>query len=133
MKTCTSCLLPETHETIEFDENNKCNICKAQDYKKTNIDYEKKKIELDELIKKYKGKYNYDCIVPFSGGKDSTYALYYIINNLKLKPLVIRFDHGFLRQNLEDNVKRCQRKLGFDMITFTPNWKGNRGKLWISF
>ena len=123
MKTCTSCLLPETHETIQFNENNKCNICTAQDYKKTNIDYKKKKIELDELVKNYKGKYNYDCIVPFSGGKDSTFALYYIVNNLKLKPLVIRFDHGFLRPNLEDNVKRCQRKLGFDMITFTPNWK----------
>jgi hypothetical protein len=28
-----------------------------------------------------------------------------------------------MRQNLEENIKKCQRKLGFDMITFTPNWK----------
>ena len=59
----------------------------------------------------------------FSGGKDSTFALYYIVNKLKLKPLVVRFDHGFLRPNLEENVKRCQRKIGFDMLTFISNWK----------
>jgi tRNA(Ile)-lysidine synthase TilS/MesJ len=28
---------------------------------------------LDELIEQYRGKYDYDCIVPYSGGKDSTY------------------------------------------------------------
>jgi len=123
MKRCISCLLPETHETIEFDEKSKCNICYNQDYKKEKINYDDKKNELEDLIKKYKNKYNYDCIVPFSGGKDSTFALYYIVKKLKLKPLVIRFDHGFLRPNLEENVKRCQRKLGFDMLTFTPNWK----------
>jgi N-acetyl sugar amidotransferase len=123
MKRCISCLLPETHETIEFDEKNKCNICYNQDYKKEKINFDHKKKELDELIKNYKDKFNYDCIVPFSGGKDSTFALYYIVKKLKLKPLVIRFDHGFLRPNLEENVKICQRKLGFDMLTFTPNWK----------
>ena len=37
----------------------------------------KKKRELDNLIKDYRGKYDYDCIVPFSGGKDSTWTLYY--------------------------------------------------------
>jgi|TARA_B100001964_G_C14256828_1_gene612915 N-acetyl sugar amidotransferase len=123
MKRCISCLLPETHETIQFDENSKCNVCIGQEYKKNKIDYKKKELELQELIKKYKGKYNYDCIVPFSGGKDSTWTVYYIINKLNLKPLVIRFDHGFLRPNLDENVKKCQRKLGFDMLTFTPNWK----------
>jgi N-acetyl sugar amidotransferase len=123
MKKCSNCLLPETHETIKFNNVGKCNICTGISFRDENIDYKKKKIELDNLIDQYRGKSDYDCIIPFSGGKDSTWALYYLITTYKIKPLVVRFDHGFLRPNLEENVKKCQRKLGFDMITFTPNWK----------
>ncbi len=123
MKKCSNCLLPETHETIKFNEKNVCNICEGIDYRDTKIDYSKKKLELDELIENYKGKFEYDCIIPFSGGKDSTWTLYYLKKEYNLKPLVVRFDHGFLRPKLEQNVKNCQRNLGFDMLTFTPNWK----------
>ena len=84
---------------------------------------EKEKTQLDKIISKFKGKYEYDCIIPFSGGKDSTWTLYYLIKNYKLKPLVVSFDHGFFRPNLKENVKKLSRNLGFDMITFTPNWK----------
>ena len=123
MKRCNKCLLPETHETINFDKEGSCNICAQHQYKNEDIDWDKQKVELDLLIKKYKDKYDYDCLIPFSGGKDSTWALYYLIKEYKLNPLVVRFDHGFMRPNLEDNIKKVSRKLGFDMITFTPNWK----------
>ena len=82
-----------------------------------------KKEELKKLISEHKGKYEYDCIIPYSGGKDSTWTVYYLIKEFKLNPLVVRFDHGFLRPTLEENVKKVSRKLGFDMINFTPNWK----------
>ena len=123
MKRCTKCVTPETHETIMFDKQGICNICSQIEYKKTKIDWNVKRKELDELVKIYKGKYSYDCIVPFSGGKDSVWTLYYLVKELKLKPLVVRFDHGFLRPNLEENTKRVQRKLGVDFHHFTPNWK----------
>jgi len=61
--------------------------------------------------------------VPFSGGKDSTWTLYYLMKEYGIKPLVVRFDHGFMRPNLEANVKKTMRHLGVDMISFTPNWK----------
>ena len=123
MKQCSSCLLPETHETITFDTNNKCSICQNFSFKQESINWKKKKLLLDKIISKFKGKYEYDCIIPFSGGKDSTWTLYYLIKNYKLKPLVVSFDHGFFRPNLKENVKKLSRNLGFDMITFTPNWK----------
>ena len=123
MIRCTKCFLPETHETIEFDKNGSCNVCKQHEIKESGIDWNTQKKELDKLVDNYKGKYDYDCIVPFSGGKDSTWALYYLIKEYKLNPLVVRFDHGFMRPNLENNIKKLSRKLGFDMITFTPNWK----------
>jgi N-acetyl sugar amidotransferase len=78
---------------------------------------------LDKLIEKYRGKYAYDCIVPFSGGKDSTFQLYYLIKEYNLKPLVVRFNHGFMRQTIEENNKRTFKKLGVDVIEFIPNWK----------
>lgn len=123
MKHCTSCLLPETHETITFDSNSKCSICQNFNFKQEKVNWNRKKTQLDKIISKFKGKYEYDCIVPFSGGKDSTWTLYYLIKNYNLKPLVVSFDHGFFRPNLKENVKKLSRNLGFDMITFTPNWK----------
>jgi N-acetyl sugar amidotransferase len=123
MKNCTSCLLPETHETITFNKKGSCNVCSNFKYKNKKIDWKKKKIELDNLINQFKGKNDYDCIVPFSGGKDSTWTLYYLIKKYNIKPLVVRFDHSFFRPNLENNVKKISRKLGVDIITFTPNWK----------
>jgi len=120
---CTKCVLPETHETIVFDNQGVCNICRQHEYKQTVINWAEKKRELDELIAGYRGKYNYDCIVPFSGGKDSTWTLYYLVKEYGIKPLVVRFDHGFLRPNLLENTTRTIRKLGVDLHVFTPNWR----------
>ncbi len=123
LKRCKNCLLPETHETIIFDDQGICNVCRQNEFKKDKIDWKLKKKELDELIEQYRGKNEYDCLVPFSGGKDSTWALYYLIKEYKIKPLVVRFDHGFLRPNLNDNTVRTLRNLGADFHSFTPNWK----------
>ncbi len=123
LRKCGSCLLPETYETIEYDTANVCNICRGKQYREEKIDWSARKVMLDELVEQYRGKYDYDCIVPFSGGKDSTYTLWYLINEYKLKPLVVRFDHGFMRDTLEENNTRTFKKLGVDVISFTPNWK----------
>ncbi len=123
LKRCKKCLLPETHETIIFDDDGICSVCRQNEFKKEKIDWTSKKGELDELIAQYKGTGDYDCIVPFSGGKDSTWTLYYLMKEYKLKPLVVRFDHGFLRPNLNENTIKVLRNLGADFHSFTPNWK----------
>ncbi len=123
MKKCTKCHLPETYETIEYGEKGVCNICEGSVHKNEKIDWEERKKLLDQLIEKHRGKHDYDCIVPFSGGKDSTFQLYYLVNEYKLKPLVVRFNHGFMRKVIEDNNKKTFKKLGVDVIEFTPNWR----------
>lgn len=123
MKRCTKCGLPETHETISFDEKGCCNICAQQSFKRNSIDWAANKKALDSIIEEHRGKFDYDCIVPFSGGKDSTWTLHYLVKEYNVKPLVVRFDHGFMRPNLEENVKSVTRHLGVDIMTFTPNWK----------
>ncbi|MEO8680727.1 MAG: N-acetyl sugar amidotransferase [Vicinamibacterales bacterium] len=122
MKRCVLCGLPETHETIAFDDAGVCNICLQHRFKQDRIDWGANKKALDTLIEEHRGKYDYDCIVPFSGGKDSTWTLHYLVKEYGVKPLVVRFDHGFFRPNLEENVKRTVRRLGVDILTFTPNW-----------
>lgn len=120
---CTRCTLPETHETIVFDDEGVCNICRGQEIKKSAIDWNARKLELDTLVEEHRGNYDYDCIVPFSGGKDSTWTLYYLVQEYGLKPLVVSFDHGFFRPKLLENTKRTMRTLGVDHHVFTPNWK----------
>ena len=123
LRKCSKCNLPETYETIEYDDNDLCNLCKDADYKNTKIDWSERKKLLDTLIEKHRGKYAYDCIVPFSGGKDSTFQLYYLIKNYNIKPLVVKFNHGFFRETILKNTERTLKKLGADFIEFTPNWK----------
>jgi len=123
MRKCIKCNLPETYETIEFNDTGICNICLQQEFKHSKIDWHARKRMLDDLILKYRGKYDYDCLIPFSGGKDSTFTLYYLMKEYKLKPLVVQFNHGFMRPGLLENNERTFKKLGVDVISFTPNWK----------
>lgn len=123
LKRCSKCTSPETHETILFDQEGVCNVCRQNEYKKEHIDWEVRGEQFEELIQTYKGKYDYDCIVPFSGGKDSTFTLYKLVKDYGLKPLVVSFDHGFYRPTVEENKLRTFRELGVDVIRFTPNWK----------
>lgn len=123
LKRCSRCLLPETYETIEFDAEGVCNICRGAEHKKAMVPWDERKLLLDRLIEKHRGKGDYDCIVPYSGGKDSTFQLYYLMKEYKLKPLVVRFNHGFMRPTLEDNNRRILKKLGVDCLEFTPNWQ----------
>ncbi len=123
IKKCVKCGLPETYETIEFDADGVCNICRQKVFKDATIDWAARKVALNALIEDYRGKYEYDCIVPFSGGKDSTFTLNYLMREYKLKPLVVQFNHGFMRETLLKNNERTFKKLGVDVLSFTPNWK----------
>jgi N-acetyl sugar amidotransferase len=122
LQRCQKCGLPETYETIEFNELGTCNICLNQVFKKESIDWAQRLKKLEELAEAHRGKSDYDCIVPFSGGKDSTFTLWFIVKKLKLKPLVVQFNHGFMRPNLLRNNERTFKKLGVDVLSFTPKW-----------
>lgn len=123
LKSCNNCQLPETYETIEFNNGGICNICDDRKFKDNKIDWKKRKKMLDDIIEKNRNKYAYDCIIPFSGGKDSVFTVYYLMKEYKIKPLIVRFNHGFVRKTVQDNKDKVLKKLGADFIDFTPNWK----------
>ena len=122
MKFCNKCVIPETAETNTFDDVGTCSVC-SQIEIKSKINWEDRIKDLDNLIDQYKGESDYDCIVPFSGGKDSTFALWYLVKQKKLRPLVVRFDHNFLRKTVLDNTEKTLNKLGVDFINFKPNFE----------
>ena len=123
MKRCSKCLVPETVDTITFDASGVCSVCRQVEVKHEKIDWQARRRQLDDLIAEFRGKGLYDCILPFSGGKDSTFQLWYVVHELRLKPLVVRFNHWGYRPLVEENNTRTFKKLGVDMVEFTPNWQ----------
>jgi N-acetyl sugar amidotransferase len=118
VRRCSRCLLLETHDTIVFDEQGVCNICRQIEHKQQRVDWEAREREFLAILDQYRGKGTYDCIVPFSGGKDSTFTLWAAVVRYHLKPLVVCFDHGFMRPTLLANVERTIQKLGVDFLKF---------------
>lgn len=123
MKRCGNCCLPETQDSIRFDENSVCSVCNQIKIKKEKIDWSQRKQWLKELCDRFRGKYAYDCVVPFSGGKDSTYTLWYLVREMNMKPLVVSFDHGFYRPQHLENRERTLKQLHCDFISFKASWK----------
>ena len=124
LERCTRCTLPITWETIFYDTEGVCNICRNWDTKQKEIDWEARDVQIREIFAQAKAEgRTYDCLVPFSGGKDSTYTLWALVRKYGLKPLVVSFDHGFYRPRMLENRTRTFRRLGVDVMTFTPNWK----------
>ena len=113
IKRCTKCVLPETMPFIKFDEQGVCNYCK--NYKSRNTP--KPKEELFELVKTYRRKgYELDCIVPFSGGRDSCYGLHLIVEELKMKPVTYTYDWGMVTDLGRRNISRMCSQLGVENI-----------------
>ena len=123
MKVCTKCITPETHDSISFDGDGVCSVCRQVERKHTEIDWAERRKMLDGIIEQYRGRGVYDCIVPFSGGKDSTFQLYYVVKELGLKPLVVRYDHWGFRPLTYKNNSKTFAELGVDVIQFTSNKK----------
>lgn len=122
MRRCTKCVMLETHEMLTFDKEGVCSVCRQIEHKE-NIDWSAREKELFDFLEQYRGKGSYDCIIPFSGGKDSTFQAYSLVTKFKLKPLIVSFDHGFYRPTHLKNVERTVKKLGVDYLKFKSDWQ----------
>jgi hypothetical protein len=118
LKRCTKCILPETMPYIKFDDYGVCNYCK--NYKKRNNP--KPVEELFKLVEPYrKLKKELDCIVPFSGGRDSSYGLHLIVEELKMKPVTYTYDWGMVTDLGRRNISRMCGKMGIENIIVAAN------------
>ncbi|MFD2568099.1 hypothetical protein [Pseudotenacibaculum haliotis] len=123
LKRCTTCILPETFPFIVFDPNDgECNYCK--NYKKKSKT--KSLDELKALVEPYRSKDGTpDCLVPFSGGRDSMYVLHIIKEELGLNPIAFTYDWGMVTDLARRNIARICGELGVENIIVAADihWK----------
>ncbi|MGZ8337285.1 MAG: N-acetyl sugar amidotransferase [Allosphingosinicella sp.] len=121
MHYCTRCCMPATNEGIEFDEMGICQACQSQE-QKIHIDWEVRELELRKILDQYKALGNdYDCIVPISGGKDSTFQLHVLTKVYGMKVLAVTFSHNWFSETGRYNLQNSIEKFGVDHVMFTPS------------
>ena len=121
MKYCKKCLYPDTKPQLVFNDDGICSACTNRKTKES-IDWDKKREEFVKILDKYSSKdsSNYDCIIPVSGGKDSTYQTYVMKEEFGLNPLVVNF-HPLDQTNIGKKNLENLKKIGVDCIEFSPN------------
>lgn len=112
LKRCTKCILPETMPYIKFDSEGVCNYC--HNYKPRNKP--KPKEELFKLVESYRREHGEDCIVPFSGGRDSCYGLHLVMKELEMKPVTYTYDWGMVTDLGRRNISQMCGDLGVENI-----------------
>lgn len=116
-RRCTKCILPETMPFIKFDAEGICNYC--TNYKIRN--HPRPKEELFELVEPYRRAHGDEVLVPFSGGRDSCYALHLIVEELGLKPITYTYDWGMVTDLGRRNISRMSSQLGVENIIVAPD------------
>ena len=117
MKFCKKCVLPNTKPGITFDSQGVCSACRSVE-KKHEIDWETRSKSLNKICDEIRDSNGngYDCLVPISGGKDSTYQLYVMKEVYKLKVLaVVIVPHLQTVEGIE-NLNSAIKSLGIDLI-----------------
>lgn len=120
IKYCSMCLLPSTKPDLRFDSRGVCSACNAY-ANRDRIDWNERKKEFETIVSKFKTKSlsKWDCIIPVSGGKDSTAQVLKILE-VGLNPLCVTATTCDLSQIGRNNIENI-KNLGVDHVEFSPN------------
>lgn len=117
MKYCRKCVLPETRPNLVIGEDGVCNACRNHGQKR-DIDWPSREQAFHKVVENAKARsQGYDCLIPVSGGKDSTWQVIKCLT-YGLKPLCVtwappaRTEIG--RANLKNMIS-----LGVDHIDYS--------------
>jgi len=111
-KRCSRCVRPSNYPGISYDEDGVCNYCRQT--KEIKLLGEEKLIEVIDGFRNSSRKY--ECMVALSGGRDSTYVLWYAVKKLGLRTLACTVDNGFVPEQTHKNIKSATEKLGVDLV-----------------
>ena len=125
IRYCSRCVMPETKPDILFDDQGVCSACRHFEAR-AEIDWTARRAELEEVLARYRTTdgSNYDCIVPVSGGKDSTFQTIRVLE-LGMTPLAVTSTTCKLTDLGRRNLDTLHR-LGVDSVEYTPNPKVRR-------
>jgi len=120
MTYCTVCFLPSTKPDLYFDDKGVCAACIAFSERKV-VDWRKRELEFREIIERVRatGKSKWDCVVPVSGGKDSTAQVLKVLEH-GLNPLCVTSTTCDLSEIGRKNIENI-KSLGVDYMEFSPN------------
>jgi len=112
LRRCTRCILPETMPFICFNAEGVCNYCTH--YKSRNNP--KPRAVLDGLLSHYRSAEGGRCIMPFSGGRDSSFALHLVAREFGMRPVTMTYDWGMVTDLARRNISRMCGELGVENI-----------------
>ncbi len=122
---CKTCLMPDTRPRIVMDESGICNACRTAEAKQM-IDWNARRIEFLEYIEKYRAKTGpYDCVIPWSGGKDSSMIAHRMKFEFGLNPLLVTFS-PLMPNDIAVHNREEMLKTGFDHLMIRANQKVSR-------
>jgi len=128
MNYCKRCMYPEnSRPTIIFDEEDICSGCRYHE-SRSKVDWDQRErmfADLVDEVKKESTKRNniHDCIVPVSGGKDSTYQVWLMKEQYGLNPLLVSYNHAFNTEAGLRNLENLVTESGCDLVRHTLNPK----------
>ena len=111
MPYCKKCIMPNQYPGVVLNKEGICNLC--LNFQSPEPLGEK---ELVQLINSIKRDSKYDCVVPLSGGKDSTFILYYVKKNLNLNPVAVNYDSGMQSEIAMQNQRNACKILNVPLI-----------------
>lgn len=117
---CRRCVMPDTKPDLLLDEQGICNACRSYELRKA-VDWDTRHNELLAILDRYRqpSGANWECIVPVSGGKDSTYQVVRMLQ-LGLNPLCVTSTTCDLSPIGRANIENLKR-LGVDYVEMSPN------------
>ncbi len=117
---CRRCLIPETKPDILFDADGVCGAC-AHYAARTEVDWTVRRAELEQILDRYRSVdgTNYDCVIPVSGGKDSTTQAIRMLE-LGANPLCVTATTDQLSELGRRNIENL-KSLGVDFVEYTTN------------
>ena len=125
IKYCKQCLMPSSRPRVTFNKDDVCNACTYAQEKKDNIDWKFREIELLDILKTHRSKDGkYDCIVPWSGGKDSSSIAHKLKFKYNMNPLLVTFS-PMIPNTVGQKNREHLINVGFDSF-FRPNQKIHR-------
>lgn len=123
---CKNCLMPNSRPRIVFDEDGICNACHHAENKFEGIDWEARREEFLQILDSHRSKDGWwDCIVPWSGGKDSSSIAYKLKYEYDMNPLLVTFS-PMLPTNVGNHNREALLRAGFDNVFFRPDQRVHR-------
>lgn len=121
MNHCARCLYPENHPLgITFDKDGVCSGCRIHE-EKDQLDWSSRLETLKKITRNYKNitRSSHDCIIPISGARDSYFIVDFVVNELKLKPLLVNYNSHYNTRMGIRNMSYLKTLLGVDFLQCT--------------